>query len=218
MAVAREWIKRLGVLGLLLVLSSCYIPDKFRSELRLSRYGDYSISFQGDLLYVPILHEYAEGRLNDPVEAAAHEENIRRDLVRDIAFQKIEPKGRGRYSVKYERQGRLGQVQLVALIRRDARMLALRSVENGAILIAANSIKPSDAQAMAELGLGMEGEFRVTTDANVVQNNATTVRDFGKYRVYVWQIENALSPMPHLVILRDPDPQRPLAPRVSERK
>ena len=69
---------------------------------------------------------------------------------------------------------------------------------------------------MAEMGLNMEGEFRITTDANVVENNATEVRLFGVYKVYIWKIENPLSPMPHLVMLRDDDPQRPLSPRVSE--
>jgi hypothetical protein len=35
------------------------------------------------------------------------------------------------------------------------------------------------------MGLNMEGEFRITTDANVVENNATEVRLFGVYKVYI---------------------------------
>jgi hypothetical protein len=204
----RRWLKRIGVLACLMLLSSCYIPDKFRSELRLSRYGDYALSYDGDLLYVPILHEYAEGKIK-PEDVATREENIRRDLDRDIAFRSIVPKGKGRFGVHYERTGRLDKVQLVALIRRDARLIAMRSLENGGIVIAANAVKPTDARTMAEMGLGMEGEFRITTDANVVQHNATEVRKFGAFNVYVWKIENALSPMPHLTMVRDPDPQRP---------
>jgi len=212
-----EWAKRLAALGLVLTLASCYIPDKFRAELRLSRFGDYALSYKGDLLWAPILDDYRKGKVA-PEDEPERIEAIRRDLVRDIAFRKIESRGRGRFAVEYERAGRLGRVQLTALIRRDARMIALRALENGAIVVAANAMKPSDAQILAELGLTMEGEFRITTDANVVENNATEVRSFGTAKVYIWKIDNPLSPMPHLVMIRDPDPSRPLPPRVSEQQ
>lgn len=213
--VAGDWLKRLGVLATVLLLSSCYIPDKFKSELRLSKYGDYSLSFKGDLLYAPILDDYRNNRVK-PEEEAERQENIRKDLSRDIAFRRITPMGKGRFNVEYERVGRLGKVQLTSLIRRDARMLSLRSLENGAIVVRASSMKPSDAQILAQLGLNMSGEFRITTDANVVKHNATEVRPFGTAKVYIWKIENALSPMPELVMIRDVDPERPLPPPPSE--
>jgi len=213
--VIGEWLKRFGVLAALLLLSSCYIPDKFKSELRLSRYGDYSLTFKGDLMWAPILDAYRKGRVT-PENEAEKIENIHKDLVRDIAVRTAVSKGKGRFAVEYERTGRLGQVQLISLLRRDARLLAMRSSENNAIVIHANSLKPSDAQILAEMGLNMEGEFRITTDANVVEHNATEVRPFGTARVYIWKIENALSPTPHLVMIRDNDPNRPLPPRASE--
>ncbi len=213
--MVREWAKRCAVLAALAVLSSCYVPDKFRSELRLSRYGDYALSFKGDLLYAPILDDYRKHKVN-PEDEPQRIENIRRDLARDIAFRKVESKGKGRFAVEYERAGRLERMQLIALVRRDARLIAMRSLDNGVIVINANAMKPSDAQIMAEMGLTMEGEFRITTDANVVENNATEIRKFGNAKVYIWKIENPLSPMPHLVFLREDDPQRPLNPRASE--
>ena len=210
-----EWLKRFGVLAALLLLSSCYIPDKFKSELRLSRYGDYALTFKGDLMWAPILDSYRKGNVT-PENEADKINNILKDLVRDIAVKKAVSKGKGRFAVEYERTGRLGQVQLISLLRRDARLLSMRSSENNAIVIHGNSMKPSDAQILAEMGLNMEGEFRITTDANVVEHNATSVKPFGNARVYIWTIENALSAMPHLVMIRDNDPNRPLAPRPSE--
>jgi hypothetical protein len=213
--VIGEWLKRFGVLAALLLLSSCYIPDKFKSELRLSRYGDYALTFKGDLMWAPILDSYRKGNVT-PENEADKINNILKDLVRDIAVKKAVSKGKGRFAVEYERTGRLGQVQLISLLRRDARLLSMRSSENNAIVIHGNSMKPSDAQILAEMGLNMEGEFRITTDANVVEHNATSVKPFGNARVYIWTIENALSAMPHLVMIRDNDPNRPLAPRPSE--
>lgn len=215
--MGRDWLKRIGVLAALLLLSSCYIPDKFKGELRLSKYGDYSLSYKGDLMFAPILDDYRKNKIK-PEDEAERQENIRRDLARDIAFRKIEAKGKGRFAVEYERVGRLEKVQLTSLIRRDARLISLRSMENGAIVIRGNAMKPSDAQILAELGLNMEGEFRITTDGNVVEHNATQVKPFGTAKVYIWKIENPLSPMPQLVMIRDVDPNRPLAPRASEMK
>jgi len=196
-------------LSLLAVLASCYIPDRFRGELRLSRFGDFQLDYQGDLIYVPILHDYAEGKIK-PEDEAARQETIRQDMARDIAFKKITPMGKGRFQVTYSRGGRLGRDQLVAIVRRDSRILSLKSRPDNQILIVANGIKPSDSDTMGKLGVGLQGEFRVTTDANVIQHNATDVRQFGAYKVYIWKIDNPLSAMPKMVVVRDVDPERPL--------
>ncbi|MCR6632163.1 MAG: hypothetical protein NVV74_20115 [Magnetospirillum sp.] len=198
-----------AVCALALTLASCYIPDGFHSELRLSRYGDWALSFDGDLIYAPILHDYAEGKIT-PENEDERNQNIYKDLVRDPAIKDLKRAGKGRFHVKYERMGRLGKVQLTALLRRDARLIGLKSAEDGTIAIAANGVKPSDAQRMAELGISMRGEFRITTDGNVLRHNASEVRPFGQYKVYIWKIENAFSPPPMLVMQREADPQRPL--------
>jgi hypothetical protein len=197
------------VLALTFALSSCYIPDKFKSELRLSKYGDWAISYEGDLIYAPILHDYADGKIT-PENEETRNQNIYKDLVRDPAIKDLTRVGKGTFRVKYERMGRLGNVQLTALIRRDARMLSLKSNEEGTVVVAGNGVKSSDARRMAELGISMQGEFRITTDAAVIRHNATEVRPFGQFKVYIWKIENPLSPTPNLVITRVPDPQRPL--------
>ncbi|CAA7617918.1 hypothetical protein [Magnetospirillum sp. UT-4] len=201
--------RTLAALSLIMLLSSCYIPDKFRGELRISRFGDYALTYEGDLIFAPILHAYAEGRITPENEEERHN-NIYKDLVRDTAIKDLKKAGKGRFHVKYERQGRLAKVQLSSFLRRDARLISLKSNEDGTIIIDANGVKASDAQRMAELGIGMEGEFRITTDGKVMKHNATEVRAFGAYQVFIWRIENALSPTPTLVFLRDPDPARPL--------
>lgn len=202
-------MRGMAALGALLVLSSCYIPDKFRAELRLSRYGDYAISYEGDLIWAPILHEYGKGTIT-----AANEkeriDHIHADLKRDPAVKEARSLGKGRFHVRYERAGRLGKNQLTSLVRRDARLISMKSNPNNVIVVVANSVKPADGQRMAASGVGMEGEFRVTTDANVVEHNASSVRQFGAFKVYVWAIENPLSPPPRLVMIRDFDPSRPL--------
>lgn len=198
-----------AALSLLFLMTSCYAPDQFQAELRLSKYGDWAMKFDGILTYLPILSDYAEGKVTGENEEQKTQ-NIYNDLVRDPAMKDIARAGKGRFRVKYERAGRLDKVQLTALIRRDARMLSLKSAEDGTITIAGNGVKAGDAQRMVELGVTMQGEFRITTDAKVLRNNATEIRSFGQYTVYIWKIENTFSPAPVLVIQREDDPQRPL--------
>jgi hypothetical protein len=204
---------RLGAaaLAVLLIaaLAACYVPDKFYAELRMSRFGDYQLDFKGDMIYMPIQHDYAGGKIK-PQDEAERQENIRKDMSRDPAFKTITALGRGRFNVTYSRQGRLGKEHLVALIRRDSRMLAMKSSPDNRITIVASSVKPTDADTMGKLGVSMQGEFRLTTDANVVEHNATEERRMGNFKVYIWKIENVLSPVPRITIIRDVDPNRPL--------
>ena len=212
----RNVIRGAVLVLMLLTLNSCYVPDKFKAELRMSRFGDYALSFEGELIYVPIQHDYAEKKVK-PEEDAARQENIREDLARDTAFSEIRPLGRGRFRVKYlgpirhsKAGGRLGQTELVSIIRRDLHMLRIKSNPDNQVVIMADSIRPTDAQALQQVGLNVEGEFRLTTDGNVIKHNATEVRPMGAYKVYIWKIENPLSPMPHAVMIRDIDPERSL--------
>lgn len=206
----------MAALAVMFALSSCYVPDKFRSELRLSKYGDWALSYDGELVWARILHDYADGKITPENEGPRHE-NLYNDLIRDPGFKSVERTGKGRFKVRYERMGRLGISQLSALPRRDTRILGLKSNEDGSIFVTGNGVKSSDAARMAELGIGMVGEFRVTTDAKVLHHNSYDVRSFGAYTVYVWKLENPLSPSPRLVILREDDPSRPLQPRVQDR-
>lgn len=210
----KRFLAALACLVLVLTISSCYAPDKFRAELRVSRFGDYVLSFEGDLIYLPIQHDYAENKVK-PEDDAKRQEDIRQDLIRDTGFTNVTALGRGRFRVKYlgpvrhgKAGGRLGPDELVSIIRRDAHMLRIKSFPDNQIVIAADSLKPSDAEAMAQVGLGMSGEFRLTTDGNVVRHNATEVRTMGATKVYIWKIDNPLSPMPHAVMIRDIDPSR----------
>ena len=203
--------------ALAIVLTSCYVPDSFKSELRMSRYGDYVLQYEGDLIYVPIQHEYAQGNVK-PSEDAERQENIRHDLARDTAFTQVKTLGHGRFHVKYlgpvrhgKAGGRLGRDDLVSIIRRDVHMIRIKSNPDNQVVVLAQSIRPTDAEALRQVNMNVNGEFRLTTDGNVIQHNATEVRLMpGGFKVYIWRIDNPLSPMPHVVMIRDIDPGRPL--------
>jgi hypothetical protein len=199
---ARKILGAFAAMVLLTALAACYLPNHFKSEIRLGRNGDFALSFYGEVTWAPLYREIIQGKLK-PEEAAAKIEDIRTDLARDKNFSKIESLGQGRFKVVYERQGHLGDNDMVTFVRRNAIILMLVSKPDGTIKISGNTLKPSDAQMATNAGIDIQGEFRVVTDGLVKENNATRITSFNGYQVYIWTIENAFSPGPRLVMQRE---------------
>jgi hypothetical protein len=202
----------LGLLAGLLLLAGCYLPDHFISEVRVGSTGDYAISFYGDLIWAPLYRDIVHGRV-PPGEVAGKIEEIRKDLVRDPAFKSVQSAGNGRFHVTYQREGHLQATDLVTFVRRNSIILQLKASPDGKVQLDGNAVKPADANEAATLGMAVEGEFRLITDAQVISHNAAKVISFDGYPVYIWTIRNAFSPPPHLVLQRSGAwPTKPKAP------
>lgn len=199
---SRKILGIFAALTLLTALAACYLPNHFKSEVRLGRNGDFALSFYGELTWAPLYRQITEGKLK-PEEAAKKIEEIHADLARDSNFKSIESLGQGRFKVAYEREGHLGNNDMVTFVRRNAIILALTSKPDGTITINGNTLKPSDAQMATNSGMDVKGEFRVITDGLVKDQNASDIRPYNGYQVYIWTIENAFSPAPHFVMQRE---------------
>ncbi|WP_142846939.1 hypothetical protein [Telmatospirillum sp. J64-1] len=187
---------------LVLLLSGCYLPNKFMAELRISRAGAYALSYNGELIYGPLFRDAMTGKVS-MAEAREKVPLYERDLKRDAAFKTVQPVGdTGVYRVSYERESVLDPSQLVSFVRRNAEIFSLRAVDDGRVILQGRTLSVAEANRMMALGLNVEGEFRVVTDARVLEHNAGEVRSYAGYLVYIWKIENALSPAPRLVLMR----------------
>lgn len=194
----RSW---LALASVAVVLAACYLPDHFKSEVRVGSTGDYALSFYGDLIWAPLYRDIERGKVPED-EIPKKIEEIRQDLVRDPAFKTVESLGKGRFHVTYERQGHLKPTDLVTFVRRNAIILQLHATPDGKVALDGATIKPSDANEAVAMGLSLSGEFRLITDAQVLSHNASKVTLYQGYPVYIWTIENAFSPAPHLVMQR----------------
>lgn len=187
---------------LLLGLSACYVPDKFKSEIRLGRTGDYAIGFWGDLIWAPLYRDIQKHNIPDaeiPVKIA----EIQKDLQRDSSFKKVESEGNGRFKVEYQREGHLAASDMVTFVRRNAIIIQIVAKPDGTVVVNGHTMKPSEAQAATTLGLDVQGEFRIIADGMVKEHNASAVKPFGRYQVYIWTIQNSFSPPPHFVMQRE---------------
>jgi len=197
------WV-RFGLTALLVVLglSSCYLPDNFHAEIRIARDGTYDLSYEGDLIYAPLYAEINKGELK-PDEVRLRTQGVINDLKRETEFHEVTDKGRARFGVKYDRTGKMDLVQFVAFVRHNARIITLKGNEDGTMTVNGANIAPSEAQKLMEYGISLKGEMRIVTDATVLEQNASEVRTMGRYNVYIWRIENSLSPAPHFKMARD---------------
>lgn len=189
-------------LGGTLALAACYLPNNFKSEIRLGRNGDYALAYMGELVWAPLYRDIQQK--HPPAdEVAAKVAEIGQDLKRDSHFKSITSLGDGRFKVDYEREGHLANSDMVTFVRRNAIIIQIVSKPDGRIIINGNTLKPSEAQEAATTGLDVQGEFRIVTDGLVKEHNASSVKPFGRYMVYIWAIQNAFSPPPHFVMQRE---------------
>lgn len=198
----KRWGLAAAFLAVGLSLAACYVPNKFKSEIRLGRNGDFSLYYKGQLTWAPLARDFQRGAVK-PSEAQAKIDGIKQDLLRDQNFKSVESIGNGSFEVEYERQGHLEPSQQVTFVRRNAIILMLKASPDGLLTINGQTLKPSDAQLATSMGVNVEGEFRIVTDALVKEHNATTIKPFGAYQVYIWTIDNAFSPAPHFVMQRE---------------
>ncbi|MEO5374638.1 MAG: hypothetical protein H7840_10210 [Alphaproteobacteria bacterium] len=198
----RRWLLPFAVVGMLAVaLAACYLPDDFKAEIRIGADGAYGITYEGYLTWVPLYTDIRDRKLS-PKEAAEKIAGIEHDLKRDSGFKEIRSLGNGQFRVRYDRQGRFtrGESEMITFVRRNALILYVKMDKNNRVTIAGNMPQGDRARDLVRLGLGVNGQLRVTTGAYVSESNAQTVGKHGPFRTYDWQIKPTDRRAPKLVI------------------
>lgn len=186
---------------LLPLLASCYLPDRFQSEIRLTATGEYGLFYEGDLIWLPLIRDLRRGAITE-ADLPPKMETLERDLDRDGNFSRVVPSGPARFSVTYNRVGKLGWPDLVTFVRRNARILAMETdPDAGTVTITGSqAIKMIDPETIERIGLNSRGLLRVTTEAPVLEHNADSVRRGPQgYTIYDWNINGIRGQEPRLV-------------------
>lgn len=198
-------LRRAATLVLLAVaVGGCYMPVRFDAEIEISRRGFYSLIFDGYMVKVPLYADLRKGKIT-PAEERKRVELIRADLTRDSSVKEFSYIRQGHFKIHWQKAGDLLAAKMVSFVRRNENVLSIRYVKtNGSIVMAGTPIGPSAKKQLSELGLDMQGEIRLFTDAKVVAHNATSVADNRskgpRFKTYTWRIGSILEPPPSLVI------------------
>ncbi len=210
-----EWLHRMRSIAAagfaLLLLNSCFVPEKYEAEIRFTKMGAYGISYDGVLTQAPFFSELARGNIKDTdPDAAQSIKGYLAQLKRDSSFKEVRSIGRGRFQVRYLREGNFrGEHQMVTFVSRQAPVFRLRTFEDGRISISGSGAGRQYAPKLQEVGLSTQGLFRVVTDAVVIEHNAQFVRKAPTpgYTMYDWRIRSFADIPPRLIAKLEVDPR-----------
>lgn len=182
-------------------LSSCYIPDRYEAEIRLTKDGSFGVTFIGQLVYAPLFGQIARKQIT-PEKAEETNRLIMEQLKRDSDFKEVTPMGRGRYQIRFERQGKFaGAMQMVNFATRQQAIFRIRTTETGLIQVNGSGQGQLYGDRFAEVGLSTQGLLRIVTDVEVLEHNATFVRASPTpgFTQYDWRIRSFKDPPPQLI-------------------
>ncbi len=196
-------LSRVAVLLLaVLVLGSCYMPVWFDVEVELDRHGYYDITFSGYMAKIELYNKLRKREI-DRAEEMRQAGLIEADFMRDGSVKKFEYKKDGIFEVLWEKSGDLLRTKSVTFFRRNENFLSMRYLKpQGVIIMEGTPIARSNAKRLEEIGLGVEGQLRVRTDAPILGHNATKELK-GKtprQKVLVWNLRGLRDPRPYLKI------------------
>lgn len=141
-----------AVTGLLLVLSSCYLPAEFH------------ISYHGNLIHAGVLSTLADGEV-DADDEAEKVAAIERDLARDPAFATVKYLGRATFAVTYDRRGNIYRPRYFTFVRQNSLILSISYVEtNAEITVAGGAVPSSHHQQLTDLDVVRPQLWQETRD------------------------------------------------------
>jgi hypothetical protein len=190
-------------------LGSCFVPERYEAEVRLTKDGSYGVTFIGVLTYAPLFGQIARGKI-EPEKAAAQIRQFKSYLQQDTYFKEVQSLGSGRYQVRYEREGRFaGASQMVNFPSRQYAVFRIGTDLRGEVTIAVSGRGYLYADSFEEVGLGTQGLFRVSTDGKVLEHNAQYIRQapYPDFTMYDWRPRSFRDIPPKIVVKLSVDPR-----------
>lgn len=188
-----------ALLSVLLLLSGCYLPVRWDAEIEITRYGAFSMIFDGYIAYVP-LFEDARNNAITPSEEREKVDIVLRDLTRDSATKRFTYVRDGLFNLHWEKEGDITATPMITFFRRNQAFLTIKYIrETGLVTMEGPAVRDSQVQRLNDMGLGTEGQLRVKTDARVIEHNAQRVSD-DIHRFHIWDVRSLQDPAPKLVL------------------
>jgi len=177
---------KLGFLTLCFVLlSGCWIPEKFDAKVVVNKDLSYTFTYNGVLAFAPALDAHRKGQLTAKDEAKLKE--AEKELVKDPNFKRATHLGKGRYRVQVEKKGTPGE-RFIFLSRENA-IISLVPRRDGSLAISAFRPDQNTIKELKSLGIKIDGKLAVSVakGLEVTQHNAQKAPR-GPSGIYRWQI------------------------------
>ena len=192
-------LKRLPILLLALFLAGCYLPSRFKVDVWIGPDGSYTMSYVGRLADSTLFVGLKEGKIDAATETRKVE-TLKRDLARDSGFRAVEYVGEGFFEVRYEKAGNIIDDKTLTFVNGGSRILSIAFVgKSNTVTVFAGSVPVNYHDRLNSLSFPPEGELRVVTGANVLENNADQVSGEDE-KTYLWILRTLDVPAPKIII------------------
>ena len=184
-------MKLIRILALLpaLLLSSCFIPEKFTASLNVTKDYGYSFEYDGLIAFGPALGEIAKkGSLTQKADDDMRQ-GTAKTFKKEDGFDRASYEGQGRWKVHCKKTGTIGAT--TKLFGEGLPIVTLRRAADGSVSIAGITVGAKVAQQLKAVNCVIDGNLQITTDMTVVSHNATeTPKMLGLFGNYGWKISS----------------------------
>ena len=184
-----HWPRLLIVSSLLLVLTSCWIPENFDTKIAINKDGSYTFTYDGTLTFGMALAAAKQGTLSASDEAEFRKEGEKLRL--ETGFKKVDYQGKGRYKVLFEKAVSRGQP--FYFLSQEMKFFAVLPQADRTIAVTAVRPSQDDIQQLNSINAKIEGilSVSVANGFQVVRHNAESEPTFfGFFGAYKWQIKS----------------------------
>jgi len=193
-----------AITAMTLLLSSCFMPVRFETEIEIARTGFYKFIFDGYIAKVDMFDKINKGKMT-PAEEKEKVAQIIKDLKRDPNASEVSYIKKGHFKMHWEREGDILKSKTVTFLRRNEYIFGMSfNSKTGTVGLMGRSLSKKVKNQINDLGLPMTGNIRIITDAKVMSNNATKVKKYykkgPKFKMYTWKLENIYAKTPSMTI------------------
>ncbi len=191
------------------MLTTCWLPEIFEAEIRFTSTGAFGVTYIGTLTYAPLYGQIVRNEISTE-DAERQNRQFLNFLRLDKAFKEVNALGRGRFQVKFMREGQFaGNFQSFNFVNRQNPIFRLKTFEDGRIGLFGSGQAKFYAARFEEVGLKMEGLVRVVTDADVIEHNATFIRasSVPGFTQYDWRLRSLRDDPPRIIARLKIDPR-----------
>ena len=189
-------IPKILALFCVLTLSACFFPEKFDSDIQISKDGNYTFKYDGILTFVMARAEQVQtSKLS--AKADADLKKLESELKKDPGFKSAEYVGNSQYKVRYEKTGTLLDKQTFKFPA-DAAVITV-SRKGNVVEVKGLQLGTKELEQLKPLKMEMDGKINLKTSGVVKNHNASSTPTMG-FGSYGWKLKAVDEPAPLVTI------------------
>ena len=182
---------------IVLIISSCFVPEKFSVKVQIEKDGTYTFTYDGILTHVFARAAEVEGKLSSKDKKEM--KKIESDFRKEPGFKKVKYIGKGRFKVLYEKTG--SRDEPFFFLSKEINLFSIVFDKDKTIKITGFQIDKKSLTELEQIKVKIDGELEILTNASVLNHNSSIKpKKTGKMDIYKWKIKFNLDPAPYILL------------------